>query len=166
MRSTCHCQTLAEDGRGLFNNIVLMTLNKVFRSRTGAGHWLLIVIIAIAALWASWERQGIVFGICLLLLVLFIERIIHSSYIVSNCGTITIHKGRLIKDKKINVKDIKRIDGVGRNGLARLLMQRSLVLVMNNNEEIFITPADEEGFINYVCKIRDKNAKQSSSLNQ
>lgn len=100
-----------------------------------------------------WEKLPILFAFAILLLLVVIERSIHTEYKLTK-DTLTIHNGRLSKDRVILVKDIKRVERLKKFRFGRKALITYLVIVYGDNKSVGIIPQSEEDFIKQLLKIK------------
>lgn len=99
----------------LFCNFVLENkenMNKLFRRQIGIASVLYIAILALLSFYFFWQRTGwnILFGIILLLLAaISIERLLHTTYTLTEDGKLAIDSGRGSRRKTIAIEKIIRV---------------------------------------------------------
>ena len=103
------------------------------------------------------QGSGILLAIDLLLMVLIVERMIHTTYTITADKTLVIHRGKLSRTKVIPLDDISRIDRVNRLRIGGKPLQTFLVIVLKSGAEHYITPRNEEDFIQCVIKNKTKD---------
>lgn len=125
---------------------------------------MLLAALLSVALYFVWQttmltRQGsgILLAIDLLLMVLIVERMIHTTYTITADKTLVIHRGKLSRTKVIPLDDISRIDRVNRLRIGGKPLQTFLVIVLKSGVEHYITPRNEEDFIQCVIKNKTKD---------
>ena len=117
-----------------------------------------LLSVAIYFIWqtAAMPRQGV--GIFLtfdlLIMVIVVERMIHTHYIVTADRRLIIHKGRFARDHSIPLDHIDRIDRINRWRIGGKARQTSLVVVTKDQKEYHITPQNEEDFITCITQRR------------
>lgn len=73
-----------------------------------------VVVLAMITLWFFWHRTPVSLfagGAFTMLMVLVIDRLLHTTYAVAN-DTLTIKRGRFGRVKEINLSDIDRVEKV------------------------------------------------------
>ena len=133
--------------------INLAILNRQFHTKVHYGNYVLLAAllsVTFCLLWQGLSRPvtGIIIGVLLLFMLIIVERMVHTCYIITSDGKLIIDKGRLSKTIYIDISDIQRIDKI-RNS--------SLVIVMNNGKEYFVQPTNEEDFIKCIKTRRKKD---------
>ena len=122
---------------------------------------MLLAALLSVAIYLIWQTtllpkagSGALIAIDLLLMVVVIEKMIHTTYTVTSSNTLIIHAGKFSKDKIIPISDIDRIDRINRIRIGGKALQTSLAIVMKDQKEYFITPVNEEDFIKCIAKHR------------
>jgi hypothetical protein len=115
-----------------------------------------LLSVAISFVWHTdtLPRQavGIVLTADLLLMVIIVERMTHTTYTVTSSRTLVIHKGRLIRDRVISLDEIDRIDRISSLKVGGRVLRSSLVIVTKDNHEHHVSPRNEEDFIQCIIK--------------
>lgn len=125
---------------------------------------MLLAALLSVALYFAWQntlltRQsfGILLGIDLLLMVLIVERMIHTTYTITADRTLIIRRGKLSRTLIIPLDDISRIDRINRLRVGGKPLQTFLVIVLQSGAEHYITPRNEEDFIQCIIKNKTKD---------
>ena len=69
-------------------------MNRIFHARIVPGQYLFLLLVAVLAFWSLWEKNILLAAVCMLGLVFLIERLIHTTYILTTEGTLRIDRGR------------------------------------------------------------------------
>ena len=85
-----------------------------------------------------------------------IERMLHTTFIVTSSGLLIIHKGRFSKDIDISISDIAKIEK-GTSLYSKLGVYAYLNIILKNGKEISVWPADEKSFLEWIQKVNYKN---------
>jgi len=108
-----------------------------------------ILLFLLLALYAFWIKNAVVGLIMAFLLIVLVERTLHSEYIISD-GKLIINNGKLARAKTINIQEIhdcKPMTSVF--GLVRYLLltygaSDRMISVQPQNEAAFITTLQKE----------------------
>lgn len=141
-------------------------MNRQFQSKISFGNYVLLAALLSVAIYFIWQTEtvlarslsGIMLAIDLFVMVIVIERMIHTTYTVTADKQLIIHKGRFGKDIIISLDEIDKIDRINRLRIAGKPLQTSLVIVTRDQTEYYITPTNEEDFIK--CIIQRKKKEQ------
>lgn len=108
-----------------------------------------ILLFLLLALYAFWIKNAVVGLVMAFLLIVLVERTLHSEYIISD-GKLIINNGKLARAKTINIQEIhdcKPMTSVF--GLVRYLLltygaSDRMISVQPQNEAAFITTLQKE----------------------
>lgn len=135
-------------------------MNRIFHARVPWHTFFLLLLLLIIALWSYWERSGILAALSLLLMVVLVERSIHTSYTVTTDGMLLISRGRFSKLFSIPLLDIHRIEQVRRVRLGSFCLNSYLLVYYGSSpgEEkvVSLIPSNEEELVTYIQKLRKK----------
>ena len=135
-------------------------MNRIFHARVPWHTFFLLLLLVIIALWSYWERSGILAALSLLLMVVLVERSIHTSYTVTTDGMLLISRGRFSKMFSIPLLDIHRIEQVRRVRLGSFCLNSYLLVYYGSStgEEkvVSLIPSNEEELVTYIQKLRKK----------
>ena len=87
-------------------------MNRVFHARILPGHYLALGVFAYLLIHAFWVHSALLALLCMVVLVLVVERIVHTQYTVTADGKLQVDRGRFSKLKEIAPADILRVDAV------------------------------------------------------
>jgi len=127
--------------------------NHQFQAKIQIGNWILIAILLATTIYFIWIKSGILIGVSLVLLILIIERSIHTEYRL-NKEELVIHKGRLSKDLVIGIKDIKRVERIRKFRIGNKALMSYLLIIYGDEKNAAILPDNEKEFINQLMKIK------------
>ena len=124
-------------------------MTRSFHHRTTVGAVCGILLFLLLALYAFWIKNAVVGLIMAFLLIVLVERTLHSEYIISD-GKLIINNGKLARAKTINIQEIhdcKPMTSVF--GLVRYLLltygaSDRMISVQPQNEAAFITTLQKE----------------------
>ncbi len=129
-------------------------MDRVFQSKADFSSYLLLAFALTATIWAMWNKTGLIYAPCIVLVALIVERIIHTQYVVTADGHLVIQRGRLSKDKTLSIQSIARIDQVSRFHIGRKSFGQYLIVVMSSGEQVAIQPKNESAFVEHITKRR------------
>ena len=85
-------------------------MNRIFHERITWSQVVFILIGAAVVFWAFWIKQVLLGVVFLLMLIVMIERAIHTTYTLTTDGRLLVYYGRFTKGKEILVSDIKKVE--------------------------------------------------------
>ncbi|NLV51859.1 MAG: hypothetical protein GXY64_01080 [Bacteroidales bacterium] len=140
-------------------------MNRQFHSKASFTHYALLAVLLSVAIYFAWHivaftRQvgGLLIAVDLLIMLMVIQRIVHTTYTITSERTLVIDKGKLSRIITIPLNEIDRIDRINRWRIAGKPLISSLVIVRTSGQEYYISPKNEEDFIK--CIIQRKQHTQ------
>ena len=114
---------------------------------------MLLSVLLTVAIYFVWQipfgsRQilGAIVCIILLTMVIIVERMINTTYTLTDEGMLVIHKGRFAKDIVVSVDDI-----------TKMTHSDHIIIEKKDNGKIAIRPDNEADFVNKVNKLINRN---------
>lgn len=139
-------------------------MNRQFHAKVSFGSYVLLAAMLSVAIYLIWQTAyltkqwcGILITADLLIMVIIIERIINTTYTVTHDNRLVIHNGRFSKDIILSLDDIDRIDRINSMRIGGKALRTTLVIVMNDKTEHYIYPRNEEDFVQFLIKRKNKN---------
>lgn len=130
-----------------------MFSTRTYRVRIQVSNWILIAVLSALTIYLIWEGNGLLIAGSLLLLLIVIERSIHTEYQLSE-ESLTINNGKLSRKKVIPMQSIKRIERIRRLRLGRTALISYLIIVYGNEETIAVMPQHEDDFVHQIMIIK------------
>lgn len=84
-------------------------MNRIFHARIAWYQHLYLILLGGLAFFLLWDKNIILAGMCMVLLVFLIERFIHTTYTITTDGKLILSIGRFSKPKVIWIKDIASV---------------------------------------------------------
>lgn len=137
-------------------------MNRSFHYRASWLNYTCIVVVAGAAIYSLWHRSAVnaLVGFLLMgVVVLMIERIIHTVYVLTSDGRLIISRGRFSRSLSVPVNEIIRMRVV-RPGL---LGVRYILIEYGAGHETTVQPVNEEAFMR---EVRDRQERISLNINK
>lgn len=106
-------------------------------------------VMAIYFFWIKWALIALAF---IILMVIIIERLIHTVYIVTSDSKLIISKGRFSQDKIIPFSQIKTIEPIKKSHISPFASQDIVCVTLKNDSITLITPFPANEFCNYINK--------------
>lgn len=109
-----------------------------------------------ATLYLMWHAGGIAIAVSLLLMLLVIERTIHTEFRM-NASDLVIHRGRFVRDKVIPMQSIRQVDRIRRFRVGRHALSSCIVIVCHDGQQTCVTPRDEDEFVRQLIRMKGKS---------
>ena len=130
-----------------------MFSTRTYRARVQVGNWILIAILSVLTIYLIWEGNGLLIAASLLLLLIIIERTIHTEYQL-NEECLTVNNGKLSKRQVIPMESIKRIERIRRIRIGKQALISYLLIVYGEDKTVVVIPKEEEAFIKQIMELK------------
>ena len=128
-------------------------MNRIFHARIAIGQYLFLLLVSGVVIWALWDKQIVLAVLMVILLVLGIEKLIHTTYTVTSDGNLVLYYGRFMAGKTISLQEVTGVESVCQIRLFGVGLMRC-VLVHHGNKTEALMPVKEEEFIEVINKKR------------
>ena len=128
-------------------------MNRIFHARIAIGQYLFLLLVTGVAIWALWDKHIVLAVLMVILLVLGIEKLIHTTYTLTSDGHLVLYYGRCMKGKTISLQEITEVERVCQMRLLGVGLMRC-VLVHHGNKTEALMPVKEKEFIDEINKKR------------
>lgn len=130
-------------------------MNRSFHYRASWLNYTCIIVVAVAAMYSLWHRSVVnaIVGFLLMgVVVLMIERIIHTVYVLTADGRLIINCGRFSREMSVPVNEIIRMSVIR----PKLLGVRYILIEYGAGHETTVQPVNEEAFMR---EVRDRQER-------
>lgn len=124
-------------------------MNKVFHEKFSSEKVVLLVLQLLLLFFLGWQKNILAIPILLLVLV-SLERLLHSTYTITGQGTLIIDKGRFGKCITLNLPDIHHVEYDHYLFHIGIKFGSYVLLVLKDGKQIGIRPEREQEFITYL----------------
>ena len=132
-------------------------MNRQFHAKIQLQSWLLLAAFLFLTGYAAWVKHPVFLCIGLLLMVVLIERMIHTTYTVSS-DTLTLHTSRYVRDVVVPLSSIQRIDQVQTLRLFGKALSSYLLVgyadEQGETRQVSLMPKNPDDFVDYIQKKR------------
>ena len=122
-------------------------MNRIFHARIAAGQYLFVILAGTIAVYGLWEKNILVAVLFMLLLVVSIEKLIHTTYTVTPDGKLVLSFGRFSRSKEILMKDITSVERASSMQVGRFAVMRYVLVKYGEGKCVVLLPVKEEEFI-------------------
>lgn len=129
-------------------------MNRVFQAKINIGNYILLILLLLVAIHSMWCVNGILLCLSLLLLVVIIERMIHTTYTITTDGMLIINNGRFSRRKEVPLSDINSIERIRGMRIGGKTISTSLLITCKNGKIFQVSPRNEDDFVKCVQKRR------------
>ena len=128
-------------------------MNRIFHARIAIGQYLFLLLVTGVAIWALWDKHIVLAVLMVILLVMGIEKLIHTTYTLTSDGNLVLYYGRFMKGKTISLQEITEVERVCQMRLFGVGLMRC-VLVHHGGKTEALMPVKEKEFIDEINKKR------------
>ena len=128
-------------------------MNRIFHARIAIGQYLFLFLVAGMTVWALWDKHIVLALIMAAILIVGIEKLIHTTYTVTSDGNLVLYYGRFMAGKTISLQEVTGVESVCQIRLFGVGLMRC-VLVHHGNKTEALMPVKEEEFIEVINKKR------------
>lgn len=112
-------------------------------------------VMAIYFFWIKWPLIAFIF---IIFMVIIIERLIHTAYIITSDDKLIIFKGRFSQSKTIPLSDIRTVEHIKPSSVNFMTSRDIVCITLKNGGIKLISPFPANDFCNYINKkIHEKN---------
>ena len=122
-------------------------MNRIFHARIAAGQYLFVILAGTIAVYGLWEKNILVAVLFMLLLVVSIEKLIHTTYTVTTDNKLSLFFGRFSRGKEIPLKDITSVERASSMRIGRFAVMRYVLVRYGEGKCVALLPVKEEEFI-------------------
>lgn len=137
-------------------------MNRIFHARIAAGQYLFLLIATAVTIHEMWMKHAVLTIVFMLLLIIAIERLIHTTYTLTADGRLILYFGRFTRSKEIFLKDIISVERSSSMKIGRFAVMRYvLVRYGTKGKCAVLLPVKEDMFIKML---RERLREEASSV--
>lgn len=129
-------------------------MNRIFHVRIAWYQYLYLILLGGLSFFLLWDKNIILAAICMVLLVVLIERFINTTYTITGNGQLILSSGRFSKPKTIWLKDIISVERRNSVKIGTFSVLRYVLIGYGAGRYLSILPLKEEEFIDLLEKKR------------
>lgn len=127
-------------------------MNRIFHVKITGGTYLFLILFTALMIAAFWYQLAIVGLIMALVLIINIERIIHSTYTLTDDRHLVVYYGRFRKAKSIPFVGITDVELKRSSGLGGLMVSKYVLVHLGTTGLLSLVPVKPEEFVNVLVK--------------
>ena len=112
-------------------------MNRIFHARIAIGQYLFLVLTTIIVIYAMWMQHAVMAVLFMLLLVIAIERLIHTTYTLTTDDRLLLFYGRFSRSEEISLKDIISVERASSMKIAAFPRVVRLISKNKRNDDEF-----------------------------
>lgn len=139
-------------------------MNRIFHVRILWYQYVYLILLGLLAFFLLWDKNIILAAICMVLLVVLIERFIHTTYTLTNDGKLILYTGRFSKAKTIWLKDIVSVERRHSVKIAGSSLLQYVLIGLNSGRYISVVPMKEQEFVELLEERRKKKIIEDNRI--
>ena len=141
-------------------------MDRVFHARVGAARYLALLMFTfmlVYCLWVKYILIAVLWGILLLgiLLLHFIEKIIHTTYTLTTDGQLIIYEGRFSRRRERSLAEIVSVECRSSMQVGGRALVHYVLVVYKDGKHDALQPTNEKEFV----RILEKRRKELDKTN-
>lgn len=131
-------------------------MDRIFHARVPFYMFIFIALVGTMALLFLWKMMPLCGLAMLLLLIVAIERVIHTTYTITTKGLLIVSYGRFQPKKEIFLQEISRVEKLRSFRIGRMCLVEYLLVFYGNEKHVTVMPVKEDEFLETLQKRRGK----------
>lgn len=127
-------------------------MNRIFHTRITWYQYLFLLILGVNAFAALWCKYIILAVVVMLLLIVLIEQIIHTTYTITPDGKLILYRGRFTRQQTILIEEIIAVRKVHSMKFGRFSVTEYVLIEYGSDKFASVLPAKEEEFLKLLEK--------------
>lgn len=129
-------------------------MDRIFHARVTFGQYLFLLLVTGMVCWSLWDKQIWLAIIFAALLIVSIEKLIHTTYTLTSDGNLVLYYGRFMKSKTIPLQEVTGVEQAHSMSIFGFKLMRC-VLVHHRNKTEALMPMKDLEFIQVITKKRN-----------
>lgn len=127
-------------------------MNRIFHVKIAGGTYLLMIVLTVVMVLAFWYMKVVAGCMVAAGLIILIERIIHSVYMLTADGKLVVYYGRFYKGKSISLADITDVELKCTSAFGGIMPTKYVWIQYGKNNVVSLVPVKPEEFIHALVK--------------
>ncbi|WP_321481103.1 PH domain-containing protein [uncultured Bacteroides sp.] len=128
-------------------------MDRVFHARITWYQYLYVLFLSLAIVFFIWEKIALPALLLAVLLVVLIEKLIHTTYTITTDGTLLISLGRFVKKRRISFTDILSVEKKHSMKIGGFSITHFLLIRYSYSKYVAVLPVKEDEFIELLNKL-------------
>lgn len=122
-------------------------MNRIFHARIAWYHYFLLAVLTANAVGALWTKAALLGVLFVLLLIVVIEQVIHTTYTLTADGVLLVDKGRFSRGKRILLSEITSVEQCRSMRFGRFSVTRYVLIGYGGGKYEALMPVKEREFL-------------------
>ena len=106
----------------------------------------------VLAVYFFWIKQPLPALCAMVFLVFVVERLIHTSYVLTDDGVLWIDKGRFVRKKAVRLEEIDRVELFQLRSFFLIRRRDAVMLTLKDGSQLVVNPFPAEEFCHVLLK--------------
>lgn len=127
-------------------------MDRVFHARVGAARYLALLMFTFMLVYCLWVKYILIAVLWGILLLHFIEKIIHTTYTLTADGRLVVYEGRFSRRRERSLAEVVSVERRSSMQVAGRALVRYVLVVYKDGKHDALQPVNEEEFIRVLEK--------------
>ena len=137
------------------------TMDRVFHARMGAARYLALLMFTFMLVYCLWVKYILIAVLWGILLLHFIEKIIHTTYTLTTDGQLIIYEGRFSRRRERSLAEIVSVECRSSMQVGGRALVHYVLVVYKDGKHDALQPTNEKEFV----RILEKRRKELDKTN-
>lgn len=134
------------------------TMDRVFHARVGAVRYLALLMFTFMLVYCLWVKYILIAVLWSILLLHFIERIIHTTYTLTADGRLVVYEGRFSRRHERSLAEVVSVERRSSMQVAGRALVRYVLVVYKDGRHDALQPVNEAEFVRVLEKRKRETA--------
>lgn len=127
-------------------------MDRIFHARIAAGQYAALVLFAGMLVYCLWVKQVVLALLWCIVLLPFIEKLIHTTYTLTADGRLVLYLGRFARKREIALSDVASVVRAKAPMLGRLAVGHYVQVHLKDGKCVTLLPVNEDEFVRALTK--------------
>lgn len=134
------------------------TMDRVFHARVGAARYLALLMFTFMLVYCLWVKYILIAVLWGILLLHFIEKIIHTTYTLTADGRLVVYEGRFSRRRERSLAEVVSVERRSSMQVAGRALVRYVLVVYKDGRHDALQPVNEAEFVRVLEKRKRETA--------
>ena len=136
-------------------------MNRIFHARIAAGQYFFLLISTAITIHEMWMKHAVLTIVFMLLLIIAIERLIHTTYTLTADDKLVLYFGRFTRSKEIPLREVISVERASSMKIGRFAVMRYVLVKYGTQGKCAVLlPVKEDLFIKLMNERLRKGTTQ------
>lgn len=136
-------------------------MNRIFHARIAAGQYLFLLAATAITIHEMWMKHAIMTVMLMLLLIIAIERLIHTTYTLTTDDKLILNYGRFSRSREILLREVTSVERATTMKIGRFAVMRFVVVKYGTKGKVVVLlPVKEDLFLKLMNQRLQKGVSE------